>query len=229
MNNALFGSVFVDVQWSGRSVVEASGNREEKTAEGRGLLCFVLRGSSSSIVVLPGSFARGTISARDADGNSASGIYESTNDGNTGWWGYGPARISPTTGVIQRGNFVIAGSGIPLFASVVLVRHLWAGFAQINAVPSLGAPCTFSECPPEAGYCRAYQFSDTDAGGFARAQTTLFPAFPGGQTGEGSIDVTWTRDLSCRVGGGFAPRVPPGIDPATLRPYTPGCPGCGGL
>jgi len=44
-----------------------------------------------------------------------------------------------------------------------------------------------------------------------------------------TFTATWARDLSCRAPGegGGEGFLPPGIDPATLRPVVPGCPGCG--
>jgi hypothetical protein len=221
LSGALFGTMFMDVQWSARSTWTSPTQSEQKTAQGRGLLCF----GRTEMLALDGSFARGNISVRDANG-SGGRSYEAVPDATQMWWGLGPAGYRTDLGRLSLLEFVNLRGGFGgINAFITTARTIWNGGALCSAMPGQGGPCTFSECPPNSGFCRSFDFTDSDTGGQATGRANVFPLNPNGATGDAEINVTWTRDLSCRIGGSGA--LPLGIDPTTLRPHKTGCPGCG--
>lgn len=217
LGGARFGVVFMRVLWRAShnfTFTNGSGQTfaHRSSGEGAGLLCIR---PGNLIQVLPGSFSR-SVYTYEADTGSGTWTLEMDHTTSNGWARH--AQLSGST----SGPLVV--SVFP--ASVAALRGPWGGPGALVAGPTplVGLGCTWSEAPPGSGYSRSSEFADSDAGGAGRGTIT---ATGPGATGSGEVYAEWTRDLACRLAAPGPGLLPPGIDPMTLRPIVPGCPGCG--
>lgn len=216
----LFGRILMRVEWRGSARYEAVGTLETVEANGVGLLC--VNADTGQAAALAGSFSRSLHTFSSPDGSfSVPNEY-----GPEFWYAY----------VMRQGNTptrqtAIVFAGAKMSGASFPYDPIFRGSATSPFVGA-GSLCNLTNCPPidQGVFCSVREFADADDGGRAVSTTTIRRPIgnPGAPYSNATLEVTWTRDLTCGVGGeGFVPKLPPGIDHTTLRPYVPGCPGCG--
>lgn len=219
LGGALFGVVTIRVQWVGTlRYSDPQGNFQEMDASGSAVLC--ASDPNGPPVALAESGSTSSVRYRVS---AAQGVRQASVVYGADRWGWAVNRVDANGTAIPIESVRWQG------ALMTLARQSSVGptsLFRVDGIPQQGTACVQTIAQPGSGNVATFDFADSDAGGSTRGTFTHTPQFPNDGTYSASIDVTWTRDLSCRVGGSGI--LPPGINPQTLRPYSSGpCVGCG--
>lgn len=241
-----FGRITMVVQWqaSARIVFPPDGfgtpgSSREFQSQGVGLLC--VRDDSTVPLALPGSYSATRYT--ETVGGQVVAVVES--EYGPDQWNQSPAGRFPQFPVNRiafAGSRIVQGAFYPPDAPFQL--------ADVFTPARASCEGTSTTADRNSGVGeRRHLVKDTDLTGEGRASSRYqsFPGSPEPWTATASLVVDWRRDLSCALPGGGeqddtnlpptpegmlmdgpnGPGLPAGIDPTTLRPYVPGCPGCG--